>query len=101
MKFKKHVFVCTNQKPEPKKSCGAAQGAALVEEFRRELKDRGLQTQIRVQGTACLDACAFGPALVVYPEGVYYGNVQPPDVPQIVEEHLVGGHAVERLKLDF
>ncbi|RIV27403.1 (2Fe-2S) ferredoxin domain-containing protein [Fibrisoma montanum] len=99
MKFKKHVFICTNQKPAPKKSCGEEHGLQLVEAFKQALKDRGLQIEIRAQRTGCLDACAFGPALVVYPEGTYYGNVQLSDVEEIVESHLVNDQPVERLKL--
>jgi (2Fe-2S) ferredoxin len=101
MKFKKHVFICTNQKDAPKKSCGTEHGLELVEAFKKELTARGLQKEIRAQRAGCLDACAFGPALVVYPEGTYYGNVQPADVPELVEKHLVGNEVVERLELKF
>jgi (2Fe-2S) ferredoxin len=101
MKFKKHVFICTNQKEAPKKSCGEAHGLALVDEFKKELKDRGLQVEIRAQKAGCLDTCALGPSIVVYPEGIYYGNVQLADVKEIVEEHLVADRPVERLKLPF
>ncbi|WP_128546300.1 (2Fe-2S) ferredoxin domain-containing protein [Larkinella soli] len=101
MKFRKHVFICTNQKPAPKKSCGEAHGMELVEAFKQALKDRGLQIEIRAQRTGCLDACAFGPSLVVYPEGTYYGNVRLSDVEEIVESHLVNDRPVERLVLPF
>ena len=47
----------------------------------------------------CLDACSQGPAVVVYPEGVWYGHVKVEDVPEIVESHLVRGQPVERLRL--
>ncbi len=101
MKFKKHIFICTNDKPAPKKSCGSEHGMALIEEFKRQLTERGLQMDIRAQKAGCLDACAFGPALVVYPEGVYYGRVTLDDVSEIVESHLVNDVPVERLRLSF
>ncbi len=101
MKFKKHVFICTNQKEAPKKSCGEAHGMALVEEFKKELKERNLQVEIRAQRAGCLDTCALGPSMVVYPEGIYYGNVQLADVKEIVEEHLVADRPVQRLVLPF
>lgn len=101
MKFRKHVFICTNQKDAPKKSCGQEHGLELVKAFQQELSARGLQKEIRAQRAGCLDACAFGPALVVYPEGTYYGNVQLSDVAEIVENHLVNDQPVERLKLPF
>ncbi|MEZ0541558.1 (2Fe-2S) ferredoxin domain-containing protein [Fibrella arboris] len=101
MKFEKHIFVCTNQKESPKKSCGAEHGAALLEAFKQEITQRGLQKQVRAQRAGCLDACAFGPALVIYPEGTYYGNVQIEDIPEIVEKHVVNNEVVERLSLNF
>jgi NADH-quinone oxidoreductase subunit F len=41
--------------------------------------------------------CERGPNVVIYPEGVYYCNVSPLDVHEIVEEHLYKGCLVERL----
>jgi (2Fe-2S) ferredoxin len=37
--------------------------------------------------------------MVVYPEAAWYGNVQTEDAAEIVREHLVGGHPVERLRV--
>ncbi len=97
MKFKKHVFICTNQKDAPKKCCGDERGTALVDAFKNIIKEKGLITDIRAQKTGCLDFCAFGPTMVVYPEGVFYGNVQLSDVEEIIESHLVNDVVVERL----
>ncbi len=97
MKYKKHVFICTNQKDAPKKCCGDERGMALVDAFKNSLKEKGLLTEIRAQKTGCLDMCGFGPTLVVYPEGTFYGNVQLSDVEEIIETHLVGDVPVERL----
>ena len=97
MKFKKHVFICTNQKDAPKKCCGDERGMALVDAFKSSMKEKGLLTDMRAQKTGCLDFCAFGPTMVVYPEGVFYGNVQLSDVEEIIESHLVNDVVVERL----
>ncbi|MFB0907080.1 MAG: (2Fe-2S) ferredoxin domain-containing protein, partial [Spirosomataceae bacterium] len=56
MRYKKHVFICTNQKVEGKKCCGG-NGAELVNAFRDRLKEMELNTEIRVQPSGCLDAC--------------------------------------------
>jgi (2Fe-2S) ferredoxin len=37
--------------------------------------------------------------VVVYPEAVWYGNVQPGDAEEIVAEHLIAGRPVERLRI--
>jgi (2Fe-2S) ferredoxin len=97
MKYTKHVFVCTNDKEAPKKCCGSATGMALVDAFKAEIAAKGLQTEIRAQRAGCLDTCGKGPSVVVYPEGVFYGNVTPADISEIVEKHLVGNQPVERL----
>jgi (2Fe-2S) ferredoxin len=35
----------------------------------------------------------------VYPEQVWYGGVRAEDVAEIVDQHLVGGVPVERLRM--
>lgn len=74
---------------------------ALVDAFKNSLKDKNLHIDIRAQRAGCLDVCAFGPALVVYPEGIFYGKVELSDVEEIVESHLVNDTPVERLRLPF
>ncbi len=101
MRFEHHVFVCENRRPDgsPKGCCASKGGAAVREALKAELARRGLQGRVRANAAGCLDACARGVAVVVYPEGVWYGGVTPADVPEIVERHLVGGQPVERLRL--
>ena len=102
MKFEKHLFICTNQRAEgERKSCGEACGMQLVKAFKKQLKEKGLKGNIRAQRAGCLDACDYGPSIVVYPEGIYYGGVQPEDVAEIVEEHLINNRPVRRLQIDF
>jgi (2Fe-2S) ferredoxin len=102
MKFEKHIFICTNQRAEgERKSCGEACGLELVRTFKKSLKDHHLKDRMRAQRAGCLDACDYGPSVVVYPEGIYYGGVQPSDVEEIVSEHLLNGRPVQRLIVDF
>ncbi len=102
MRFDKHVFICTNQRaPGERKSCGEAHGLELVKLFKKAVKDKGLNTSIRAQKTGCLDACDFGPALVVYPEGIFYGSIEFSDIDEIVNEHLANNRPVQRLIIDF
>lgn len=99
--FDRHVFVCTNRRaPGDPKGCCAERGAEEVREtFKRLLKDRGISKRIRANAAGCLDQCARGVSVVVYPEQVWYGGVTPADVAEIVEQHLVGGVPVERLRM--
>ena len=102
MKFEKHIFICTNQRNDSdRKSCGEECGMALVKAFKKALKDNNLKGTMRAQRAGCLDACDFGPSMVIYPEGVYYGGVQLSDVDEIVNEHLINNRPVKRLITDF
>jgi len=99
MKYQKHVFICANQKPDGKKCCGEAHGLELVKAFKEELQKHDMHKVIRAQKSGCLDFCGKGPALMVYPEGIAYGNVQLSDVTEIVERHLLNNQIVERLQI--
>ena len=68
---------------------------ALVEEIAKQ----GLADEIAVLETGSVGTIGQGVVIVVYPEGVYYGNVTPQDVPQLVEEHLLKGRPLKRLML--
>jgi (2Fe-2S) ferredoxin len=43
--------------------------------------------------------CAIGAAVLVYPDGIWYAQVRAADVPEIIEQHILNGKAVERLAL--
>ena len=99
--YEHHVFVCENRRgDDDPRGCCAAKGSV---ELRAALKDAakraGLKGRVRVNSAGCLDQCAHGPTVVVYPEAVWYGGVGLGDVDAIVREHLVGGRPVERLRL--
>lgn len=98
--FDKHIFICTNQRAEgaPRRSCGEQHGMTIVDEFRRILKEKKLPQLIRTQKSGCLDICDFGQTVAVYPEGVFYVNVQIDDVKEIIEEHIENNRPVERLR---
>jgi (2Fe-2S) ferredoxin len=100
-RFEKHVFICTNRRePGDPKGCCAEKGSEAVRDaFKRLLHERGLKGRIRANAAGCLDQCARGVTVVVYPEQIWYGGVTATDVPEIVEQHLVGGVPVERLRM--
>lgn len=99
MRFRYHLFICENRRLESDpRSCCAAKGSPEIREaFKVELRRRGLKGQVRANTAGCLDACAHGPTVVVYPDGVWYGGVTVADVPEIVDSHLIRGRPVERL----
>jgi (2Fe-2S) ferredoxin len=99
--FQRHLFVCTNVRPpgHPKGCCAEKGSEAVREAFKDQVAKRGLKGSVRANAAGCLDACEHGVSVVVYPENVWYGRVTLQDVDEIVEEHLVNGRPVERLRI--
>lgn len=101
MRYRKHVFVCTNDRTDGRKSCGSEFGMQLVNELKNQILERGLQIEVRAQKAGCFDICGFGPAVVVYPDATFYGKVSLDDLKEIVESHLINNKPVERLVVKF
>lgn len=99
-----HVFVCNG------KSCSAVGSAEVKSAFERELEARNLRYGKESKGrnpngtvllTDCgsVGFCSIGPAVLVYPENVWYAQVAAEDVREIIEEHLEKGNIVKRLAM--
>ena|ERR1035441_5580261 len=99
--FERHVFVCHNTRPQgaPRPSCTSDGTSDLHTELQQRTKAAGLGGRVRINKSGCLDQCEHGPMVVVYPEAVWYGNVQPADAAEIVSEHLIAGRPVEHLRV--
>lgn len=100
--YEKHVLVCTNRRDpnNPKGSCANSGSEAICEAFKKELHGRGLKGRMRANASGCLDQCAHGPTVVVYPDAVWYQVKTADEAREIVEQHLCGGQPVERLRID-
>jgi (2Fe-2S) ferredoxin len=100
-KLQYHIFVCFNERAagHPRGCCKSKNAEALLQAFKAEVASAGLAAQVRAQKSGCLDVCEWGAAVVVYPDGVWYGQLEVSDVPEIVKSHLVEGRPVERLRL--
>ncbi len=101
-RYQRHVFVCINERPagHPKGCCFEKGSAAIRDTLKAELKKRGLAGIVRANNSGCLDACAFGPSMVIYPEGIWYGGVTKEDVPDIVEQTIMHGAVIPRLLIN-
>ncbi|MBZ5542125.1 MAG: (2Fe-2S) ferredoxin domain-containing protein, partial [Acidobacteriia bacterium] len=95
--FRYHVFICDQEKPEGVPCCAARGSGRTVEALRKEIAAHGLMDAVQVTVCGSLGLCERGPNLVIYPEGVWYSNVTPQDVFEIVESHFQSGRPVERL----
>lgn len=79
------IFVCATP---GEGRCGAKGGDELLNRFREEVERRGI-APAPVLRNACTRRHHEGPVVFIYPDDVWYTEVTPDDVPEIVERHLV------------
>jgi len=96
---KYHIFVCTSCRinGQQKGYCFQKDSVKIVQKFMEEIDDRELSNEVMITNTGCFGICEKGPIVVVYPEGVWYGNVTVKDVEKIMEQHIEGGEKVVEL----
>ncbi len=100
-KFERHIFVCQNERPDGHpRGCCLAKGAEAVRlKMKEEISRRGLKGSVRANAAGCLNQCALGVSVVVYPEQVWYQGVTVADVEEIFDRHIEKGEIVERLRV--
>jgi NADH:ubiquinone oxidoreductase subunit F (NADH-binding)/(2Fe-2S) ferredoxin len=77
--------------------CRALGSQKVLASLREEIQKANLDTPIEVVGTGCPGFCECGPLMTVYPQRVSYQKITLADVPEIVQETLLGGRIIERL----
>ena len=92
--YRAHVLMCGGT------GCTSSGSQKIHDEFEVQLKNNGLENEIKLVQTGCFGLCALGPIVIIYPEGTFYSLVKPEDVKEIVEEHLLKGRIVKRLVYD-
>ena len=99
--YRHHVFFCTNQRDDGRACCENHHASEMRAHAKQRIKELGLSGKggIRVNTAGCLDRCNEGPVVVVYPDETWYTYVDREDIDEIIDEHLVNGRPVERLKI--
>lgn len=89
--YEKQILICGDT------GCAASDSDVLEENFRQELKDRGLEDKVDVRRVGCFGLCEAGPIAIVYPGQKFYAYLKPEDATTIIEKDIVGDETVEEL----
>jgi (2Fe-2S) ferredoxin len=85
--YLKTIFVCTNVRTDGTIACAnpGRGGDKICAVLKEEVKRRGLKGKVRVARSGCLDLCAQGPNLFLYPGGEWRSGVTLDDMPEILK----------------
>ena len=102
-RFQKHIFICNNKRTKnaPRGSCSERGSDDLLDYAKKRVHELGLKGEIRVNKAGCLAACAHGPAMVIYPDDVWYSPKTKNDIEIILESLIQNNLLAEKLVIDF
>ncbi len=87
----KHIMICAGT------GCTSSKSDLIIQNFKKEIKKRKLQTKVKIIKTGCFGFCKLGPIVVIHPDRTFYCKVTPDDVDDIIEQHIIKGQLVEKL----
>jgi (2Fe-2S) ferredoxin len=90
-----HFLVCNSFRlsGDPQGVCHKKGAPSLLQYLEDEIVDRGIDAQ--VSATGCLKVCDRGPAMVIYPQGTWYGNLDEGKLDEILDALEDGGEVEE------
>ncbi len=86
--YKRRIYICINNRHGESPSCGHSGSEEIVEELKKVSKELNLKGKLRVAKSGCMDLCAFGPNMMIWPEGLWYMKVTKENIPEIIETYL-------------
>lgn len=89
--YEKEILVCAGT------GCISSKSGEFVDALKEELAKNELTNKVNIVKTGCFGLCAQGPIVIIYPEAVFYHQVQPKHAKKIVSDHLIKGKLVEKL----
>ena len=89
VKSKTNIFVCQ------KSSCMKRGCKAVCQAIEAALSARGLEDEVAIKGTGCMNNCKAGPNLVM-PDKTRYNRIQGVEIPALMDKHFAAESMDER-----
>ncbi len=86
-----HILVCGGT------GCESNQSDKIYKRLHKLVDKNNLTGKVKITKTGCFGFCAQGPVVKIMPERVFYVQVEPKDVEEIVNKHLINNKKVTRL----
>ncbi|MBX2975644.1 MAG: (2Fe-2S) ferredoxin domain-containing protein [Ignavibacteriaceae bacterium] len=96
-RFDKHIFICENKRESehPRGCCHSKGGSKIKEKFKSKLKQLGLSDKVRANTSGCLDACEYGPVVLIYPRQTWYTIDSDDCIDKIIDNDILNDNVVE------
>ncbi len=88
-----HLLICNGS------TCSDYGKEDISTYFKEQIAEYNLTEEIQIIKTGCFGLCGKGPIVNVMPDNIYYGNVKPTDIKEIIEYHIINGNPVNHLLL--
>lgn len=100
--YQRHIFFCNNVRKDAAQCCSQFGAKALYRYAKDTCRAKGYlgEGKFGISESRCLGRCEHGPVAVVYPDDIWYQYIDEEDIDDIINEHLIGGKVVKRLKID-
>jgi len=84
LNYKKHVFVCCNNREEGE-CCSNVGGEEIYYKLKKIVNENGLTSSVYITRTKCLGFCNNkGTTIVIYPEGKWFLKVKEEEIDNII-----------------
>ena len=79
-----HVFVCTNDRGGERKSCADNNSQIVKSKLKEAVNEKGWKEKVRISTSGCMGLCAKGSNVMIYPQKIWFSEVLPGDVNEII-----------------
>ena len=86
--YQRIVFICTNRREGGAVCCSRGGSEPIREALKRYVKENGLVGKVRISQSGCMDLCAQGPNIMIFPDNIWIKNVQLDDLPILIQRYL-------------